>query len=201
MTPHRAPSLAGYAAGNLKSLAQVPVDTVGVAAAGVVAVLGFAFGAANVAMLWVVGLAMLLDLVTGALKAVDSPVEVFSVQKLYGGFIGKLFRLLLIPAASLIDWLVVASPLPLPDGYAATFPVTAFAMVGLAAAEITSVLNKLRDGGVAPELIAEIMRRLDRIRTGEEPPMRRHYDVPAVVSEIERTRPPDSPPPLRERDR
>lgn len=183
---YRQATITSYAVGSLRSMATLPMDSTSVATAGAVAVIGYVVGAANVMLLWVVGLAMLLDLITGALKAIDSPVEVFSVHKLYGGFIGKLFRILMIPAASLIDWLLIASPLPLPESYASTFPITAFAMVGLAAAELTSVLNKLRDGGVAPELIAAVIRHLDRMRTGSEPPMRRHYDDPAVIAEAER---------------
>lgn len=185
MTPHRTATLAGALTGNLKSLAAVPVDSLGAAAAAGAVALGWLFGAANVALLWVVGSAMLLDLVTGAMKAVVDPLEEFSAARLYGGFLGKLFRTLLIPAASLVDWLFIASPLPLPAGYETAFPVTAMAMVGLAAAEITSVLNKLKDGGVAPGLVAAIIRHIDRIRTGTEPPMRRHYDRPAIVAEKE----------------
>ena len=186
MTPHRAHNLAGYALGNLRSLAAVPVDTAGVAATGIAAGVAWAFGAANVSLLWVVGLAMLLDLIVGGLRAVDDPLQTFSTQKLYGGFVGKLFRLLLIPTASLVDWLLIVSPMPLPEGYETAFPVTALAMYGLAAAELTSVLSKFRDGGIAPQLIAEIMRHLDRRRFGEEPPARRHYDAPAIASELER---------------
>lgn len=128
----------------------------------------------------------MLDLIVGALRAVDDPLQTFSTHKLYGGFVGKLFRVMLIPAASLVDWLLIVSPMPLPEGYERAFPVTALAMYGLAAAELTSVLSKFRDGGVAPQLIAEIMRQLDRRRFGEEPPVRRHYDAPALASEIER---------------
>lgn len=185
MTFHRSPTLVGYAAGSLKSLAAIPVDSVGAGMAGVLAVLGAAFGAANVALLWVVGLAMLLDLIAGALKAVIDPLRKFDGAKLYGGFLGKLFRLLLVPTASLVDWLYIASPLPLPHGYAEAYPVTAFALVALAAAEITSTLDKLKDGGVAPGLISVVMRHLDRIKAGEEPPTRRHYDLPAIYEQAE----------------
>lgn len=187
MTPHRSHSLPGYAAGNLKSLAQLPVDTAGVAITGVAAGVAWAFGAANVSLLWVVGLAMLLDLIVGALRAVDDPLQTFSTRKLYGGFVGKLFRLLLIPTASLIDWLLIVSPMPLPEGYETAFPVTALAMYGLAAAEITSALAKFRDDGVAPALIAEIVRHLDRTRLGHEPPANRHTDIAAIASELDRT--------------
>lgn len=175
-----------HVTGNLRSLVQVPVDTLGMATAGIAGGIAWAFGAANVSLLWVVGLAMLLDLIVGALRAVDDPLQAFDAKKLYGGFIGKLFRLLLIPTASLIDWLLIVSPMPLPDGYDAAFPVTAMAMYGLAAAELTSVLAKFRDGGVAPQLIAEIVRHLDRRNIGDEPPVRRHYDAPAIAAEIER---------------
>lgn len=186
MTPHRNHSLVGYATGNLLSLRQVPVDSTGAASAGVAALIGWAFGSANTGLLWVVGGAMLLDLVAGAIGAIRDPLQAFSTKKLYGGFVGKLFRVLLIPAASLVDWLVIASPLPLPNGYAHAFPVTAFTLVALAAAELTSVLNKLRDGGADPGLIAVIMRHLDRIRTGTEPPMRRAYDEAARIEEMDR---------------
>jgi hypothetical protein len=188
MTPNRSPSLASYAAGNLLHLKQLPVEPVGVATAGVAAVVGWAFGSANVGLLWVVGAAMLLDLVAGAVGAIIDPLQAFSTKKLYGGFIGKLFRVLLIPAVSLIDWLVIASPLPLPEGYAQAFPITALALVGLAAAELTSVLNHLRHGGVDPGLIAVVMRHLDRIRTGAEPPARRDYDAAALAEEADRRR-------------
>jgi phage-related holin len=179
MTPHRAPTLAGYAAGSLRSLAAVPVDAQGAIGAAIVASIGWAFGAANLGLLSVVLLAMLMDLIVGALRAVVDPLESFAPEKLYGGFVGKLFRILLIPTASLVDWLVIASPMPLPEGYETTFPVTAFVMYGLAAAELTSTLSKFKDGGVAPGLIAAVIRQLDRLKTGEEPPRRRHYDLPA----------------------
>lgn len=195
MNAYRDHSLAGYAVGSLKSLSQLPVDSAGVALTGVAAGVAWAFGAANVSLLWVVGLAMLLDLIVGALRAVDDPLREFSIEKLYGGFVGKLFRLLLIPTASLIDWLFLVSPMPLPDGYEVAFPVTALAMYGLAAAELTSTLNKFRDGGVAPQLISAIVRQLDRTRVGEEPPARRHYDAPALEEEESRRAagsPPDS---------
>lgn len=187
MTPHRTDhTLAGAAIANVRSLASAPVDSAGVAMTGIAAALTWAFGGANVPLLWVVGLSMLLDLVVGALRAVDDPLQTFNTKKLYGGFIGKLFRLLLIPTASLIDWLFIVSPLPLPEGYATAFPVTALAMYGLAAAELTSVLNKFRDGGVAPELIAAVMRHLDRTKLGHEPPANRSYDAAAIAVEIER---------------
>lgn len=189
MTPYRTHSLVGYAAGSVKSLAALPVDTVGAIGATIVAALGWAFGSANVALLWVVGIAMLADLIVGAMHAVVDPLESFSGEKLYGGFLGKLFRVLMIPAASLIDWLYIASPLPLPAGYADAFPVTGFVMIGLAAAEITSMLGHFRDGGVAPGVISAMMRHLDRIRTGAEPPVRRHYDPPAIAVEQERESP------------
>lgn len=182
-------ALAFHAVANLRSLATGPVDTAGVAMAGTVAILGWAFGAANVALLWIVGLTMLLDLMVGAMRAVVDPLAAFDVRKLYGGLLGKLFRAMLIPAASLVDWLYITSPLPLPHGYDAAFPVTAFVMVGLAAAEITSTLNKFSDSDVAPGVIAVIIRQLDRIRTGSEPPIRRHYDAPAIVVEHERENP------------
>lgn len=185
MTPHRIPTVAGYATGSLRSIAAVPVDPLGAIGAGLVAGVAWAFGAANLGLLSVVLVAMLMDLLIGALRAVVDPLSEFDVRKLYGGLLGKLFRVLLIPTASLVDWLLIVSPMPLPEGYAAAFPVTAFAMYGLAAAELTSTLNKFRDGGVAPGLIAAVVRHLDRTRTGEEPPMRRHYDPPALLAERE----------------
>lgn len=164
---------------------QLPVDSTGVAAAGVAAIVGWAFGSANIALLWIVGLAMLMDLVVGAMRAIIDPLDQFSIGKLYGGFLGKIFRLMLIPTLSLVDWLYIASPMPLPAGYPETFPITTLGMLALAAAEITSTLAKFRDGGVAPSLIAVVVRHLDRMRTGEEPPTRRHYDPPAIAAEIE----------------
>lgn len=186
MTPIRAPTLAGYAAGSVRSLVAVPVETPGAVGAAIVGGIGWALGAANVTLLWVVGGAMLIDLIVGAVRAVADPLQEFSVAKLYGGLIGKLFRALLIPTASLVDWLFIVSPLPLPEGYEAAFPVTALLMYALAAAELTSALSKFRDGGIAPGPIALIIRHLDRMRSGMEPPMRRHYDAPALVAEHER---------------
>lgn len=190
MTPYRNDSLVGYAAGSVKSMATVPVDTAGAVGAALVASVGWAFGSANVTLLWVVGLTMLLDLLVGATSAVADPLRSFSIQKLYGGMIGKLFRSLMIPTASLVDWLYIASPLPLPPGYEQAFPVTAFVMLGLAAAEITSTLQKFKDGGVSPGLISVVIRHLDRMRAGGEPPTRRHYDPPAIAvqEELERER-------------
>jgi hypothetical protein len=186
MTPYRTPTLAGYALGSVRHALTVPVDNAGAIGAAAAATLGWAFGSANLALLWVVGLAMLMDLVVGAMRVVVDPLQEFSVAKLYGGLLGKLFRSLLIPAASLADWLYIASPLPLPDGYEQAFPVTAFVMFGLAAAEITSTFNKFRDSGVSPGLISVVIRHLDRIRTGMEPPIRRHYDPAAIAEEQER---------------
>lgn len=187
MTPHRAPTLMAATQASVRGLWQSPVESPAAAGAGVVALLGWAFGAANTPLLWIVGLAMLLDLVVGSLRAVIDPVEQWTVAELYGGILGKLFRLLLIPTASLIDWLYITSPMPLPDGYTETFPVTALIMVALAAAELSSILNHFRDGGVAPSVISVIMRHVDRIRLGgQEPPARRHYDAPAIVAEHER---------------
>jgi hypothetical protein len=188
MTPHRTPTVVGSAIGSLKSVFGLPVDTAGIAAAGGVALVGWAFGSANTALLLVVGLSMLADLLVGAMRAVVDPLEAFSVAKLYGGFLGKLFRVLLIPTASLVDWVILLSPMPLPEGYATTFPVTAMVMYGLVAAELTSALNHFRGGGVAPDLISAVIRQLDRLRVGREPPKRRHYDVPADVAEQERGR-------------
>lgn len=163
----------------------MPIDSAGVAAAAGAALIGWAFGSANVALLWIVGLAMLMDLIVGAMRAVVDPLQSFQIEKLYGGFLGKIFRGLLIPTASLVDWLYIKSPLPLPDGYEGAFPVTTLVMLGLAAAEITSTLAKFRDGGVSPSLIAVVVRHLDRISTGKEPPTRRSYDAPAIAAEIE----------------
>ena len=185
-----AQSVAYYAVDSIRSLARAPVDTAGIVIASTTALVGWAFGSANLLLLRIVGLAMLMDLLVGSMRAVVDPLQDFDIQKLYGGLLGKLFRSLLIPVASLIDWLYVASPLPLPDGYEKAFPITAFAMVALAAAEITSSLNKFKDGGVAPESIAVIIRQLDRIRLGTEPPRKRHYDPSAVAAEKERLRKP-----------
>lgn len=193
MNAFRSHSLAGYAVGSLKSLGQLPVDTTGVAVTGAAAAVAWAFGSANIPILWVVGCAMLGDLVVGAMKAVVDPLEDFSIARLYGGLLGKIFRSLLIPIASLVDWLYIVSPLPLPDGYEAAFPVTSLVMLGLAAAEITSTLAKFKEGGVSPSLIAAIIRHLDRIKGGQEPPARRHYDPPAIAAErdLEEGRSPD----------
>lgn len=196
MNLQRAAGLAAVAQGSMRNLFQAQsVDTMGVCAAGAAACVGWMFGSANTSLLWVVGLAMLLDLVVGSVKAVVNPLEEFSIQLLYGGFIGKIFRSLLIPTASLVDWLYIASPMPLPAGYTEAFPVTALVMVGLAAAEISSVLNHFREGGVAPELIALIMRQIDRMKLGAEPPTRRSYDKEAIVLEQERRMRAESPPP------
>jgi hypothetical protein len=195
MGPHRIQhTLHGSALASVRSLGQMPVDIPGAATAGVVAAVTWAIGAGNIGLLKLVLLAMLLDMVVGAVRAVDDPLQKFSTKRFFGGFIGKFFRILVIPTASLVDWLIVVSPFPVPEAYSSAFPVTAFALYGLVAAELTSVLNKFRDGGVAPELIAEIVRRLDKMRVGGEPPARRHYDVPAMVSEMERQKPVDDAP-------
>lgn len=183
MTPHRAPTLAAATQESIRSLFSAPVETTGAVGAGLVVLLGWAFGSANVALLWVVGLTMLLDLVVGSMHAVVDPLAQFDVHKLYGGFIGKLFRSLLIPTASLVDWLYIVSPLPLPEGYSTAFPVTSLVMVGLAAAELTSVLNHFRAGGVPLGPIAVIARGLDRMKLGEEPPARRQLDAIALAEE------------------
>lgn len=183
MTPHRAPSLAGYALGSVRSVTILPADSATAVGAAVAVGLGWAFGAANVGLLWVVLGSMVLDLMVGSMRAVADPLEAFSVQKLYGGLLGKIFRLLLIPTASLADWLFIAMPAPLPAGYEEKFPVTAAVMVALAMAEIVSALNKFKESGVAPGAIAMVMRHLDRIRIGGEPPVRRSYDPPAIAEE------------------
>lgn len=185
MTPQRAHTLVTHAMTTAKGVATAPVEAASVAYAAGAAGIAWVVGAGNMPLLWVVGLAMLMDLIVGAMRAVTDPLQEFTVERMYGGFLGKIFRLLLIPTASLVDWLYIVSPLPLPDGYEAAFPVTSMVMLGLAAAEITSSLNKFRDGGVAPSLIAAVVRHLDRVRTGTEPPLRRHYDTPALVEEAE----------------
>lgn len=188
MTPHRAQNVAGYALANVRSLYQVPVDFAGAAITAAGASAAWLIGPSNVTLLYLVGSAMLLDLVVGALRAVDDPLQSFSVAKLYGGFVGKLFRFCLIPTGALVDRLIRET------GFidAGDFPTTKLIMFGLAAAELTSVLAKFRDGGVAPALIAEVTRHLDRLRIGTEPPVQRHYDPPAIASEIEREAQADS---------
>lgn len=178
--------VAAAAVGSIKSLAQLPIDSAGAVLTGIAGGVAWALGAGNVSLLWIVGLAMLLDMIVGGVRAVDDPLQKFDVRKLYGGIIGKLFRILLIPTASLIDWLIIVSPMPLPAGYERSYPVTALVMYALAAAELTSCLDKFRDGGIAPGLIAEIMRHMDRTKLGQEPPVRRDYDVEAVANETQR---------------
>ena len=184
MAPHRAHGLLGAVGGNLRSLAQMPVDTTGAVVTAVGAAAAWAIGATNVGLLLIVGCAMVLDLIVGALRAVDDPLQEFDAAKLYGGFVGKIFRMFLIPTVALVDRLVVMSGFV--DSIEGVFPLTKAVLFGLAAAELTSVLNKFRDGGVAPQLIAEVVRHLDRIRAGQEPPLRRHYDPAAIASQIER---------------
>lgn len=186
MTPHRTETLAGYAIGSVRSATMLPADSATAVGAAVAVGLGWAFGAANVGLLWVVLGAMVIDLMVGAMRAVVDPLQTFSIHKLYGGLLGKIFRILFIPTASLVDWLFVTMPIPLPDGYEQAYPVTAAVMVALAMAEIASATNKFREAGVAPGAIAVVMRHLDRIKLGGEPPVRRSYDPPAIAEEQER---------------
>lgn len=65
MTPHRVPPVAAHAGSSLRSVFTVPVDSLGVAGAGVVAAVGYLFGSANATLMLVVALAMLMDLVVG----------------------------------------------------------------------------------------------------------------------------------------
>lgn len=186
MTPTRVPPVAAYAGSSLRSVLTVPIDSLGVAGAGLAAAVGYLFGSANATLMLVVALAMLMDLVVAALRAVVDPLEKFCTQQLYGGILGKLFRVLIIPTASLVDWTIIVSPLPLPAGYEEHFPATMMVMLALIAAEITSTLNRFRAGGVEPGLISVVMRHLDRLKVGEEPPRRRHYDLSAAAGEEER---------------
>lgn len=187
MTNQHGTTVTGYAAGSVRHLFSLAIlDERGQIGTAVVALIAFVFGSANVGLLYVVLAAMLLDLVVGSMAAAIDPLEDFCARKLYGGFLGKFFRLLFIPAASLIDWLYISSPIPVSEGYQDALPITAFAMIGLATAEITSSLAKFKNRGVAPGLIAAVMRHLDRIKLGEEPPARREYDKTAIMEEERR---------------
>jgi phage-related holin len=188
VAPHSSPTLVSVSFGSLKHLAQIPVDTAGVALTAAATAIAWVVGANNADLLPIVLYAMLLDLIVGGVRAVDDPLQKFSWQRMYGGIIGKLFRILLIPTASLVDQLIAMSPMPLPEGAEGAFPVVRITMFFLAAAEVTSILDKFRDGGVAPALLAEIARHLDRTKLGREPPIRRDYDVAAIVSEAERSK-------------
>jgi hypothetical protein len=185
MSPHRTELSSTFAVAfaSPRAMFATPPDSAAVAVAGLTAAVGWAVGAQNVPLIYVTVFAMVLDLIAGALGAVIDPLREFSIAQLYGGLLGKIFRFLLLPTAALADWLIILSPVPGGEAVQATFPVTMLALIGLAAGELTSVLNKFQGKGIAPALISAIMRHLDRVREGGEVPMRRHYDAPAVAVE------------------
>lgn len=186
MTPSRTSSVIGYAAGSVRSAFALPNDAAAAAATGLVAVIGWAFGPANAELLLYAGIAMLLDLVVGSLRAALDPLEDFTVPKLWGGFLGKIFRAFVIPLGGIIDRTILASGIPVPSGYDDTFPATKLICLALIYVELVSVLRHLKNGGLAPELLAVVMRQLDRLKLGHEPPARRDYDVEAIVEEERR---------------
>lgn len=186
MTPHRTLSTAGYTVANLKSLTALQAD---VGAAGVTliaAAVGWAFGPANAELIIVLCGAMLLDLIVGASRAVADPLNEFSWKALSGGLAGKLFRFLFIVFASLVDKAIMATGMPLPDTYDEMYPVVKLACLALIYAELLSSLNHFRAGGVAPGAIAVVMRHMDRLQLGYEPPEKRDYDAAARIEEAKR---------------
>lgn len=138
------------------------VTVTGAASVGLLGILSWAFGAGNMGLLTIVLLAMVLDLLVGAFKAALDPTIDFTIARLYGGFLGKIFRSLLIPTASLIDWLVIVSPLPLSSEAEAVFPWTMFVGFCLAGAELSSVIRKYRGSDVDPALLDVLEEALER---------------------------------------
>lgn len=169
MTPHRAPTVASIAIDSFRSLAALPIDPAGALGALVLSWLAWGFGPGNMGVLAVAGCAMLLDLLVGAFKASLDPDVDFTVERLYGGFLGKMFRSLLIPTASLIDWLIIVSPVPLSDSAERTFPVVMLTAFGLAGAELSSTLRKFRGSGVAPGLLDMLAQALGRTQAALPP--------------------------------
>lgn len=161
---------------NVRSLASFSPDLLAISSVGMASIIGWLVGNLNSALFTIVLFSMLIDLIAGSLSAVIDPLRSFDPRKLFGGLFGKFFRLLLIPTASLIDALYAMSPFPLSAVVEENFPVTILSMYALATAEIASTLNHFKSGGVDPGAIAVIMRHLDRIKIGQEPPDRRDYD-------------------------
>ena len=204
----------------LSSARRIPallVDSHTAVWAGTLAVASWAIGAPNLRLLRLVLVAMLLDLATGAAVAalrslrakIDpsfllAPGEGWDARKLYGGIIGKVVRLLAIPAASCADWLFLVAPFGgHPAATAYSYPISAYVLWALAIAEVVSVMGTLASAGVATEALraliprlqasqpkvetptqaATIIRDLDRGVMGEEPPDRRAYDAIAIEAE------------------
>lgn len=126
-------------------------------------------GADNLRLLSIVTLAMLADIVVGGLWSIVSRNHDFCIHKLFGGILGKIFRLMLIPIASLADWLIISSPFASGiDTATYGYPIASFALWALAIAEIISSLKKFKEAGVMPETIDEIIKRINKFG-GSEP--------------------------------
>lgn len=167
MAPHRAPTLASYTLGSLAKLPAILSDPTTTVPAVILGVMSWWVGASNLRLLNIVLAAMVLNLLVGALWAVIDPRERFSIAKLYGGLLGKIFRLLVIPVASIADQLLIVSPFGGDNSAAATFPIVASIMWALAIAEIVSSFEKFVEAGVIPEHLMGLIRRLQTRR----PPM------------------------------
>lgn len=161
MSPHRPLSVAVYA---WESIARIPTIMMDPAIAGAGALMGVVslmVGVSNVRLFYLVCLAMVLNLLVGGLGAVIS--RTFNAARLYGGILGKLFRLLLVPVASLADQFLSLMPIgdQLPTG---TYPLCAFVLWCLGVAELVSSLQKFEEAGILPRAIAQI---IDRLRAAQ----------------------------------
>lgn len=146
----------------IDSMQRVPgilTDSHTAVVAAMLAALSWMVGAPNLQLLAVVTAAMLLDLTLGSLWAVRTGA--WDAHKLYGGLMGKVFRLLAIPAASCADWLLLVAPFAgHPDPTAYSYPISAYVLWALAVAELVSSLRTLAAAGVAPAALATLIARL-----------------------------------------
>ena len=129
--------------------------------AGLLSFLSVMVGADNLRMLGIVSIAMLLDIILGGLWAIVDPRQIFDAKRLFAGILGKIFRIMLVPVASIGDWMILSSPfgstIDVPSEY--KFPVVAFALWALAVAELISSLNKFKQAGILPEQIDSLINR------------------------------------------
>lgn len=136
-------------------------------AASVLSFCSVMVGADNLRMLGIVTLAMLADIIIGGLWAMIDPRQDFDAKRLFAGILSKVFRLMLVPVASIGDWMIMSSPFGNTIDIAHySYPVVAFALWALAVAEFISSLNKFKQAGVLPSEIDSIIRRFRS--TGQE---------------------------------
>lgn len=135
--------------------------------AALAALLSSLYTVANIVLLSVLAAATLLDLVTGALVAWK--LGQFQSRKLWGGFVGKLLRFVLIILAALLDLAFRALAPEAAGAVVNLAPVLKFALsAGIFAEAISIVTNIQKSEGDLP-LIRVVLRAVQRLNPGKKP--------------------------------